>query len=110
MGGIDNFAIYRRKFAFLAPSNTLAARLRARAVRYLWRLLFLGAGAGARRFWMNRRDWINLAGGRFISLLDPLKNLGRPYHLTQSIPAPLLESADNPYRDLEPSGTICLEN
>jgi GT2 family glycosyltransferase len=110
MGGIDNFAIYRRKFGFLARSNTLRARLRARAVRYVWRMLFLGTGPGSRRLSLNRRDWINLAGGRFISLLDPLTHVGRPYHLTQSIPRSLLESADNPYRDLEPSGTICLEN
>ena len=110
MGGIDNVGIYRRKFGFLARSNTPAARLRARLVRYVWRVLFLGGGPASRRFWLSRRDWINLAGGRFISLFDPLTHAGRPYHLTQSIPPALLESADNPYRDLEPAGTICLEN
>ena len=110
MGGIDNFAVYRRKFGFLAPSNTLAARLRARLVRYAWRLLFLGAGPDARRCWLNRRDWINLAGGRFLSLFDPLIHLGRPYHLSQAMPAALLESPANPYRNLETTGTICLEN
>jgi len=110
MGGIDNFAIYRRKFAFLSPSNTLAARIRSRLVRYVWRVLFLGAGRDSRRFWLNRRDWINLAGGRFISLLDPFIHLGRPYHLAQSVPAALLDSPDNPYRHLEATGTICLEN
>jgi glycosyltransferase involved in cell wall biosynthesis len=110
MGGIDNFAIYRRKFAFLAPSNTAAARLRSRLVRYFWRVLFLGAGPDARRLWLNRRDWINLAGGRFLSLLDPLMYLGRPYHLSQSVPSALLTSPDNPYRNLETAGTICLES
>jgi len=110
MGGIDNFAIYRRKFGFLSRSQTLATRVRARLVRYVWRLLFLGAGQDARRLWLNRRDWINLAGGRFISLFDPLIHLGRPYHLAQSVPAALLDSPDNPYRHLEATGTICLEN
>ena len=110
MGGIDNFAIYRRKFAFLAGANTLAARLRARVLRSVWRVLFLGAGPASRRFWLSRRDWINLAGGRFISLFDPLITLGRPYHLTQAVSPLLLESADNPYRNLDPTGAICLEN
>ena len=110
MGGIDNFAIYRRKFGFLARSNSLGARLRSRFVRYVWRVLFLGAGQGSRRFGLNRRDWINLAGGRFISLFDPLMHVGRPYHLAQSVPAALLASPDNPYRHLEATGTICLEN
>ena len=110
MGGIDNFAIYRRKFAFLGPSNTVAARLRSRLVRYVWRVMFVGAGPDSRRFWLNRRDWINLSGGRFLSLFDPLIHLGRPYHLTQSIPSALLNSPDNPYRHLEATGTICLEN
>lgn len=110
MGGIDNVAIYRRKFAFLGASNTVAARIRSRLVRCVWRVLFLGAGPDARRFWLNRRDWINLAGGRFLSLFDPLIHLGRPYHLTQAVPSALLDSPDNPYRNLEATGTICLEN
>lgn len=96
MGGIDNVAIYRRKFAFLAPTRTLSARLRARLVRYAARLLFLGASPEARRLGLNRRDWVNLAGGRFISILDPVKHIGLPYHLAQAIPAARLASPDNP--------------
>lgn len=110
MGGIDNFAVYRRKFEFLAPSRTLATRVRARALRAISRVLFWGATPGTRRFWSTRRDWINLAGGRFISIADPLVTLGRPYHLAQAIPAALLTSADNPYRELDATGAICLEN
>jgi GT2 family glycosyltransferase len=100
MGGIDNFAIYRRKFQFLERSRTLATRLRARAIRAAARVLFAGAGADARRLRLNRRDWVNLAGGRFISLLDPIVCAGGPYHLAQAIPPRLLDAAENPYRTL----------
>jgi len=98
MGGIDNAGIYHAKFAFLAPTRTALARLRARLVHYTARVLFLGAGPGARRLWLNRRDWVNLAGGRFISLFDPIVHLGLPYHLAQTIPQGRLESFDNPSR------------
>ncbi len=100
MGGIDNFAIYRRKFAFLAQTSNAAAWMRERIIRYIWRLLFLGASSDRKRFWLNRRDWINLAGGRFISLLDPIVTARRPFHLVQRISPPLLHSPGNP----------CLEN
>jgi hypothetical protein len=110
MGGIDNVAIYRRKFAFLEGSRTRATRVRARLVHDAARLLFLGARADARRLWLNRRDWINLAGGRFISLLDPFVHTGRPYHLAQAIAPALLDSRENPYRESHPVEAVCLEN
>jgi glycosyltransferase involved in cell wall biosynthesis len=113
MGGIDNFAIYRRKFGFLAASRTQATRLRARLVHYLARVLFLGARPGATRLWLNRRDWVNLAAARFTSLLDPLTHMGRPYHLAQAFPPALLASPDNPYRavaGVDPAHSVCLEN
>ena len=97
MGGIDNFAIYRRKFAFLEPSRTVAAWLRAKLVWKTARVLFLGAPAEASRLGLNRRDWLNLAFGRFISVADPQRCAGRPYHLAQSIPDSLLRSPANPY-------------
>jgi len=78
------------------------ARARARAPRLLHRAHpLLGVDPSARRFWLNRRDWLNLAGGRFMSLLDPLLTIGRPYHLVQSIPCGVLASPDNPYGDAE---------
>ena len=100
MGGVDNAAVYRRKFQFLARSRTTMTRVRARLVHYVARVLFLGAGPGARRFWSTRRDWVNLSRGRFIALADPLTHIGAPYHLTQAIPEALLASDDNPYRNL----------
>jgi len=42
-GGIDNFAVYRRKFAFLSPSRTWLVRVRARLVYYIARILFLAS-------------------------------------------------------------------
>lgn len=109
MGGIDNFAIYRRKFAFLATSSPLPW-IRERVLRYAWRLLYLGASPDRRRFWMNRRDWINLAGGRFISLFDPIVHAGRPFHLAQRIPDRLLSNPGNPYREPAQSLQACLES
>ena len=106
MGGIDNAAIYRRKFAFLSPSHTLFVRIRARLVYYIARVLFLGVDPGSRRLWLNRRDWYNLAGGRFMSLLDPLIHAGRPYHLAQALPPALVDSPDNPYRDARGTGAL----
>lgn len=100
MGGIDNAKVYRQKFAFLEPSRTMLARMRAKVVHYTAKALFLGAKPGAARFWLNRRDWVNLAGGRFISLLDPIRHRHRPYHLAQTIPAALLDSTANPYRQV----------
>lgn len=100
MGGIDNFAVYRRKFAFLAHTSNAAAWLRERIIRYIWRVLFLGTSPDSKRLWLNRRDWINIAGGRFISLLDPIVTAGQPFHLVQRISPSLLQSSDNP----------CLEN
>jgi GT2 family glycosyltransferase len=99
IGGIDNVGIYRRKFVYLG-ARSMASRARARLVHYIWRVLFLGAGPASRRFWLSRRDWINVAGGRFIALADPLMHVGRPYHLAQRIPRELLASPDNPYRAL----------
>ncbi|MCC7418314.1 MAG: glycosyltransferase [Acidobacteria bacterium] len=113
MGGIDNFAIYRRKFAFLAAARTPAVRLRAGAVRYVSGALFHLAGPGATRAGLSRRDWVNLGGARFTSPLDALQNRGRPYHLVQALPASLVAAAGNPYRAgaaaVAPQ-TTCLEN
>jgi len=110
MGGIDNVAVYREKFSYLAASATLTATLRSRLVHYAWRLAFFGAGPGATRFGLNWRDWHNLAQGRFISLFDPLENAGKSYHLDQRIPPALRASGHNPYHRMEAAGTICLEN
>jgi GT2 family glycosyltransferase len=110
MGGIDNFAIYRRKFSFLSSSATVAARVRDRVIRYMWRILFLGTSPDSKRLGLNRRDWMNLGGGRFISLLDPIVSAGRPFHLTQQIPSAFLDAAGNPYRTPVAALHTCLEN
>ncbi len=113
MGGIDNFAIYRRKFGFLDGSRTIASRIRARLIRYVAGVLFLGARPGSTRLGLNRRDWVNLGGARFTSLFDSFIHTGRPYHLAQALPPALLASANNPYHAVVGSDgaqTICLEN
>jgi GT2 family glycosyltransferase len=109
MGGIDNFAIYRRKFAFLAATSTIGVRVRERILRCTWRILFLGTSPDSKRFRLNRRDWMNLAGGRFISLLDPIVHAGRPFHLAQQISSSRLASAGNPYRTPTAALHTCLE-
>jgi GT2 family glycosyltransferase len=96
MGGINNQAIYHERFGFLAGTRTLGVRVRGRVGRYLTRLLFLGAAPESRRFGLNRRDWQNLSAGRFISVLDPFRTAGKPYHLAQRIPPHVVAHARNP--------------
>jgi GT2 family glycosyltransferase len=113
MGGIDNFAIYRRKFGFLAASRTMSARIRALAIRYISGALFRVMRSDATPFGLSRRDWVNLGGARFTSLFDSFVNAGRAYHLAQRLPAALLASPHNPYHAAAAGAapqTICLEN
>lgn len=103
-GGIDNGKIYREKFKFLGPSNTLGARLRAKLIWHLACALSFRSSPGSVRFGLNSRDWHNLAWGRYIRLADPLENMGRPYYLVQRIPRRVLLSEMNPYRHLVTAG------
>jgi glycosyltransferase involved in cell wall biosynthesis len=97
MGGIDNQAIYHERFRFLEDTRTIGVTLRSRLGRYLTRILFLGAPPESKRFGLNRRDWQNLSGGRFISVLDPLLTAGKPYHLVQRIQPDVLAHDTNPF-------------
>jgi len=102
-GGIDNAAIYRRKFAFLEHRDStewtgVREQLRAR----LFDRLFPESDPARARFGLNRRDVRNLLRGRFLRLSDPLESLGRAYHMIQRIPGPILRRRDNPYRHLLP--------
>jgi glycosyltransferase involved in cell wall biosynthesis len=101
MGGIDNQAIYHERFRFLANTRTTAVRVRSRIGRYVTRLLFLGAPPESKRLGLNRRDWQNLSAGRFISVLDPLRTAGQPYHLVQRIKPAVLARAANPLTTAE---------
>ena len=92
--------IYLDKFEFLAASWTPVIEARQIAGRYLGRLLFFQTTAESKRFGLNRRDWRNLAGGRFIELTDPVENHKKPYYLAQRIPPGLLASEANPYGHL----------
>lgn len=99
MGGIDNAAVYRGKFRFLAPTSTPGAQGRRWLMRGLEELLFAGADPQAVRLGGTRRDWRNVARGRFL----PVSFAGRPdrpYHLEQQIPARWLQHPANPYRAL----------
>lgn len=98
MGGIDNAKIYREKFRFLQDSVTRGVRMKGELGKKLGERLF--PTPDAVRLGISARDWRNLTGGRFISVLDPLLNAGNPYHLTQIIPRRWLARPDNPYRHL----------
>jgi GT2 family glycosyltransferase len=80
-------ALYARKYAGLAPRG-LGWRLRRVAARGLEmafaaspRLRTSPSVLGA-----VPRDWMNIVGSRYISLLDSLRTRGRPYHLVQWCP------------------------
>lgn len=79
--------LYWKKYAqYAQPDVGWAAK------RRLWTLLraaFRIKSINSYRFilGMIARDWSNILTGRYISLLDPLICLGKPYHLVQSCPA-----------------------
>ena len=102
-GGIDNQSIYREKFKFLQASYGRLFRLRARLGYYLtYYVLFFHTDPSSLRLRLNIRDWLNLSGGRFVSLMDPVRSRKHPYHLVQKVPGQLLGVPDNPYRHLLP--------
>jgi len=100
MGGIDNRKIYYEKFRFLQNSLSPSVQLKKRFGNSVGRFLFNGSSESFIRCKLNRRDWINLFGGHFIRLSDPLRTINLPYHLLQQIPLHLLKIGTNPYRYL----------
>ena len=105
-GGVDNAALYREFFRFLATAQGRKAGLRSRAPGIVDRL-YRGrppAWTHWSRLGLSRRDVNNLLNTWFISPLDPLLSLGRPYHLTQALPQELLAHPDNPFRALACEG------
>jgi GT2 family glycosyltransferase len=79
--------LYLRKYAAQTPSGVAwpARRLLAKAVRGL---LALWPGRHSTRaiLGLTPRDWANVIGSRYISLLDGWRSRGKPYHLTQWCP------------------------
>ena len=95
--GIDHAAIYREKFVFLhrhSPAERIVRRVRSTLQ------LPVMAGFISKIFGLNSRDLKNLLNGRFISPLDPVRNVNKPYHNTQRIPRHVLRRENNPYRKL----------
>lgn len=97
--GVDNAAIYRQAFGFLREAGASRQAMRQRAPRVLDRV-FRKRGLDARVLGLCRRDVGNIVNAWFTSLSDPLRTLGKPYHLVQSIPPDLLDSPGNPCRAL----------
>ncbi len=97
--GVDNAAIYRRRFRFLAQ----AAPLRRRIGQGLARLVlpaYARVPLDRALCGLTRRDAHNTLNSRFVSLLDPLRSLGKTCHLVQRLPQDVLVHPDNPCRHL----------
>jgi GT2 family glycosyltransferase len=75
-------ALYDQKWSALQGSNLVW-----KAKKRLWKAMQhrLGIAINSHRtiLGQNGRDWCNVLTARYISLLDPLWSVGRPYHLRQ---------------------------
>jgi glycosyltransferase involved in cell wall biosynthesis len=92
--------VYHQKFKFLDSSIVASEKPKTWLNRHLKPILFPPEKKNSSRFGINHRDWRNIIKGKFISSIDLLKNLFRPYYLVQRIPSSLLTSDANPYREL----------
>lgn len=95
--GIDHQKIYREKFAFLHGYSFVERVVRRVRSVLQWTALqdFILKALG-----LNSRDLKNILGGRFISPMDPVSNINKPYHNVQRIPRRVLRRENNPYRKL----------
>jgi hypothetical protein len=104
--GVDNADIYRQAFGFLREAGASRRAVRSLSPRLLHRA-FHRKSLEARVLGLCRRDINNIVNAWFTSLCDPLRTLGKPYHLVQSIPHGLLDTPRNPCRALvlnQPAG------
>ncbi|OGP72664.1 MAG: hypothetical protein A2Y80_03105 [Deltaproteobacteria bacterium RBG_13_58_19] len=92
--------VYLEKFQFLDVPPPLSFQIRSLILRHLGRVLFANAPRDMVRFGLNKRDWRNIAEGRFIKLTDPWNNRRERFHLVQKIPYRLLSLNTNPLRHL----------
>ncbi len=90
--------LYRERFRYLDRPDPAPRRALRAVTGFALRLL--SVGGGGTRLGLNRRDRVVLANARFLSPVDPLRARGRPVHLAQRIPTPLLLDEANPYRAL----------
>ena len=79
--------LYTTKYGALVPGGPAWALKRLPA--FLLRMLFAARPRlrSAPSVWgIVPRDWMNILGSRYISVLDPLRTRGHPYHLVQWCP------------------------
>lgn len=100
MNGRNNSKIYFDKFNYLEKQSKSFARLDFYLKYFFSYPLLIGtkiiSGSLGRLF----QDSINTIRGDFISPLDMLINIHKPYHLVQKIPQKLLSRSGNPYNYL----------
>lgn len=76
-------ALYREKYCDKRNAKSAAQR-RVRAVTGVKRVLKkVSSLIGSNRAEHWARDWYNIVMGRYISLFDPIKTMGKDYHLVQ---------------------------
>lgn len=97
--------LMRRKYADILRPGRLAT-WRWQIGRRVWAWLDKSGKVAGGKTWLgqNARDWRNVLECRFISLLDPVRSKGKPFHLRQYgyrparplPPDPVLEATDAP--------------
>ena len=87
MGGIDNPAIYSKKFRYLDVPPSLSHRVKKKLGGWIKQYLFGSVSPDALRRKLPRRDWLCITTSRFIRISDQLEASGLPYHLIQRIRA-----------------------
>lgn len=78
--------LYARKWGSYAPPGPLW-EARKRAWKLVQKVTGIRVDTARRRLGLDGRDWRNLLTARYVSVLDPIRTRGQPFHLVQRPPA-----------------------
>lgn len=100
VSGIDNKSLYAEKFRFLKKYRYKVSPKFTISLNTLSKLTVGKIKKDSNLLGTIKKDIHNLINTSFISYLDLIRNITTPYYLVQHIPAAILKSRDNPYRNL----------
>lgn len=95
-----NQQIYQHKFIFLKRATSVFHKIKSLFGYYICYILYFHTDLNVLRFGLNQRDYINLSQARFIKLSELWKFGQLNYYLIQKIPDSILNSDENPYKNL----------
>lgn len=106
--GIDNKSLYTKKFSFLIKHRYKVSPMFSIILNQILKITVGKTAKDSKAFGKIRKDLHNLINTGFISYLDVIKNINRPYYLVQQIPYKILKSKKNPYLNLVKQTLITL--